>query len=165
MLPIFNRFFGAAADTGHTMGTVVFPYGSAVFQMYILKRTDACAFSAGNTVGCGIKFLCMDEHRVEEDIYYAAVYFINESKGRLWKRRVFFYAGGCLVDHVFCLSYELQCLFFCGSRKQRDVVFGHCNSDTAAVVHPLFGTKVFKVLSGVSHTSAACHDKINILAA
>ena len=30
---IFNRFFGAAAGTGHAVGTMVFPYGPAVFQM------------------------------------------------------------------------------------------------------------------------------------
>ena len=78
MFPVFNGFFGAAADTGHAMGTMVFPYGSAVFQMDILKRTDSCAFSAGNTAGCGIKFLCVDKHRVKKDVYYAAVYSVAE---------------------------------------------------------------------------------------
>jgi hypothetical protein len=41
--------------------------------MDILERAAGCAFSAGNTVGCGMKFLCVDEHRVEEAVYYAAV--------------------------------------------------------------------------------------------
>lgn len=165
MFPVFNGFFGAAADTGHAMGTMVFLYRSAVFQMDILKRTDGCAFSAGNTAGCGIKFLCVDEHRVKKDVYYAAVYSVAESKGRLWKWCVSFYAGGRLINHVFCLPNELQCFFFCGGRKQCNIVFRHCDPDTAAVVHPFLGTEFFEIFSGVSHTSAACHDKINILAA
>lgn len=112
-----------------------------------------------------MKFLCVDEHRVEEAVYYAAVYFIAEGEGRLWKRCAAFYAGGRLVDYSFCPFYELQGLFPCGGRKQCDVVFGHSDPDTAAVVHFLLGTKLFEVFSGVSDTSAACHDKINILAA
>ena len=104
---VLNGLRRTMADTGHAVGTMVFPYGSAVFQMDILKRTDGCACSAGNTAGCGIKLFCVYEHRVEEDVYDAAVSFIAECNGGLWKRCAAFDAGGRLVDHVLCLFNDL----------------------------------------------------------
>ena len=104
VLSIFNGFFGAAADTGHTVGAAATPHRSLIFKTDIFHGTDLYTFPAGNAGICGIKFLCMYHKRIEKVVDNTAA-----QTSRYGNRR-----GGerlSLLDHAGGLPERLLSFF------------------------------------------------------
>ena len=72
MFPVFDGFFGAAANTCHAVCTMLSPYRLSVIEANITQRTNIYTFPTGNTAIRCIKFPGMDENRIENRINDAA---------------------------------------------------------------------------------------------
>ena len=77
MFSVLNRFFGTAADTGHTMGTFISPMGFAVYKPDVTERTNFFTQAAGYTGIRDMKFSCMYKKRIKQTVYDSAVHFIH----------------------------------------------------------------------------------------
>ena len=107
MLSVLDRLFWAVTDARHTMRTCPSPDRLSVFDRNIVKRAHIGAFTAGNAIAGGIKFLGMDEHGIEEVIDNPAVEVIPKENICLRKLIAILNISDRLLYHRFRLLNNL----------------------------------------------------------
>ena len=80
---VLDRLTGTAADTGHTVGTVLSPDRLPIFKTDIVQRTDPDAFSTGNAGIGGTELFCMYKQYVKQVVCNAAAHLIRKCHGWL----------------------------------------------------------------------------------
>jgi len=160
--PVLNGLAGTAADTSHTVGAALSPYGLAACKTNIVQRTETGAFSAGYTGVGGVEFFRVHKHGIKNMIDKAAADPILQGESRPGKCRLVSDQKSGLADDGFRLPDALKSLLPRGSGKQGDIIFRHENCHAPLVVESFDGAELRKILTGVSNASAAGHDKIDV---